>query len=152
MVGSPNPTLSTTLAVLRPTPGRASKASRVRGTSPPYASTKILQVSNKCRALLRYSPMVLICDSKPSSPKASMRWGVGATTNKRRVALFTPTSVACADSKTAANNSNTLVYSNSVLGCGLAALRVAKKGSMDSLFISWIVSHGYPFCRSFEQR
>ena len=36
-VGSPNATLSTTLAVLRPTPGSASSASRSRGTSPPCA-------------------------------------------------------------------------------------------------------------------
>jgi len=34
-VGSPKATLSTTLAVLRPTPGKASSASRSFGTSPP---------------------------------------------------------------------------------------------------------------------
>ena len=38
MVGSPKATLSTTFAVLRPTPGSASSASRSRGTSPPCFS------------------------------------------------------------------------------------------------------------------
>jgi hypothetical protein len=50
-----------------------------------------------------------------------MACGVFATGNSLRVALFTPTSVAWADSSTAASSSNTLVYSSSVLGCGLAA-------------------------------
>ena len=44
IVGSPNATLSTTLAVLRPTPGRACWASRERGTSPPWRSTSRRQV------------------------------------------------------------------------------------------------------------
>ena len=60
---------------------------------------------------------------------------VPATGNSLRVALFTPTSVAWADSSTAASNSNTVVYSSSVLGSGLAARRVAKKGSMWAVFI-----------------
>ena len=59
-----------------------------------------------------------------------------ATGNNLRVALFTPTSVAWADSKTAASSSNTLVYSNSVLGMGLAAWSVAKKDSICSGFIT----------------
>ena len=44
IVGSPNAVLSTTLAVLRPTPGRASSAARRRGTSPPCSSTRMRQV------------------------------------------------------------------------------------------------------------
>jgi hypothetical protein len=44
MVGSPKAVLSTTLAVLRPTPGRASSALRSRGTSPPCSSTSMRQV------------------------------------------------------------------------------------------------------------
>ena len=65
-----------------------------------------------------------------------MAWGVGAMANRRRVALFTLTSVAWADSSTAASNSKTLVYSSSVTGFGLAALRVAKKGSMAASFMT----------------
>ena len=38
IVGSPNAVLRTTLAVLRPTPGRASSAARSRGVSPPCYS------------------------------------------------------------------------------------------------------------------
>ncbi|EWS63415.1 hypothetical protein Y695_03351 [Hydrogenophaga sp. T4] len=58
-----------------------------------------------------------------------------ATGNSLRVALFTPTSVAWAESSTAASSSNTLVYSSSVTGCGLAAWRVEKKASMAAGFM-----------------
>ena len=44
MVGSPNAMLSTTFAVLRPTPGSASNASRSRGTMP---SCKAISFSDK---------------------------------------------------------------------------------------------------------
>src|SRR5262247_3807440 len=71
----------------------------------------------------------------PSTPSASMRCGVLATANRRRVALLTPASVACADSSTAASNSKTLLYSSSLAGWGLAAFRMAKKGSMSDVFI-----------------
>ena len=40
--------------------GRASKASRVRGTWPPCCSTKMRQVSSRLRALVRYRPIVLM--------------------------------------------------------------------------------------------
>ena len=130
IVGSPNATFKTTFAVLRPTPGRASSASRVLGTLPPCKSTSMWQVWSKCRALLRKRPMVLMWFSKPSKPKLRIFCGVGATTNNRRVALLTPMSVACAESNTAANNSNTLAKCNSVCGWGLAACRVEKKVSI----------------------
>jgi hypothetical protein len=54
--------------------------------------------------------------------------------------VFTLTSVACALSSTAANSSNTLVYSSSVTGIGLAAFRVAKNGAMSSFFMPRSVS------------
>ena len=71
-----------------------------------------------------------------------MACGVPATGNSLRVALFTPTSVAWADSSTAASNSNTVVYSNSVLGSGLAAFKVAKKGSICAVFMAGSVGRG----------
>ncbi len=51
IVGSPKATLSTTLAVLRPTPGRVCSASRVRGTWPPCRSTRMRQVCNQVPGL-----------------------------------------------------------------------------------------------------
>src|SRR3546814_7574597 len=45
MVGSPNPVLSTTLAVLRPTPGRATSASRGRGTWPSCRSSSCRDIA-----------------------------------------------------------------------------------------------------------
>ena len=135
IVASPKATFSTTLAVLRPTPGSASSASRERGTCPPCRSIRIAQVANRFFALLRNSPMVRMCSVSAGRPNARIFSGELATANKRRVALLTPTSVACADSSTAASNSNTLVYSSSVWGCGLAALSVAKNAAMSAAFI-----------------
>src|SRR5659263_761937 len=68
-------------------------------------------------------------------PKSSMACGVLATGKSLRVALFTLTSVACAESSTATSSSNALVYSNSVTGRGFAAFKVAKNGSMLSFFM-----------------
>src|SRR5262245_8382803 len=53
MVGSPKATLSTTLAVLRPTPGSASSASRVRGTAPPCSLTSCCDRATTFFALVR---------------------------------------------------------------------------------------------------
>ncbi len=59
IVASPKATFSTTLAVLRPTPGSASSSARLRGTRPPCRSTRSSQVRYRLAALLRYRPMVL---------------------------------------------------------------------------------------------
>ena len=84
--------------------------------------------------MLRYRPIVRMYSVRPLSPSARICAGVLATRNSRRVALLTPTSVACADSSTAVSSSNTVVYSSSVAGCGLAARKVAKNGSMSARF------------------
>jgi hypothetical protein len=70
-------------------------------------------------------------DTRPQPRSSILRRG-GQRKQPSRVALLTLTSVACADSSTAASSSNTLVYSSSVCGCGLAAASVAKKASMSS--------------------
>ena len=51
---------STTLAVLRPTPGKASSASRSAGTTLPWRSISAAQVLMMFSALVLKSPMVLI--------------------------------------------------------------------------------------------
>ena len=56
-------------------------------------------------ALVLNNPMVLMCVLRPASPKARMACGVLAKANKPSVALFTLTSVACADKITAMSNS-----------------------------------------------
>ena len=52
-------------------------------------------------ALPRQSPIVLMYSATPSSPSATIFAGVSATLNNSFVALFTDTSVACAESATA---------------------------------------------------
>ena len=53
IAGSLNQVLRTTLAVLRPTPGRLSSAAREAGTSPPNRSSMSADSFMTCRALLR---------------------------------------------------------------------------------------------------
>src|SRR5690606_13433905 len=121
MVGSPKAVLSTTLAVLRPTPGSASSAARSRGTSPPCCSSRMRQVAITFLALALYRPMVLMYSFSRSSPRSAIACGVLATGNSRRVALFTPTSVAWADRITPISSSNGVAYSSSVVGFGLSS-------------------------------
>ncbi len=104
IVGSPKATFSTTLAVLRPTPGSASSAARSCGTSPPCRSTSSRDRSTTLRALACQSPMVRICRATPSTPSATIAAGVDASANRPFVARFTPASVACADNTTATSS------------------------------------------------
>jgi hypothetical protein len=55
-------------------------------------------------ALELNSPIVLMCALSASSPRATICAGVVTSANSARVALLTPTSVACADSTTATSN------------------------------------------------
>jgi hypothetical protein len=55
-----------------------------------------------------------------------MACGVFATGYSLRVALLTPTSVDCADSSTAISSSKGVLYSSSVVGCGLASRKRLK--------------------------
>ena len=121
IAGSRNQVLSTTFAVLRPTPGRLSSAARDDGTSPPNRSTRIAESFITCRALLRKSPMVRMCSISRSSPSASIFAGVSATLKSASVARLTPLSVACADSATATSRVKALVCASSPLGSGSAA-------------------------------
>ena len=109
MVGSPKAVLSTTLAVLRPTPGSVSSASRVRGTSPPYSATSFRDSATRFFALVRKRPMVRMMSVIAGSPSATIFSGVSALANSAGVALLTPASVACADSTTATSSVNGLV-------------------------------------------
>ena len=75
IAGSRNQVLSTTFAVLRPTPGRLSSAARDDGTSPPNRSARIADSFITCRALLRKSPIVRMCSISRSSPSTSIFCG-----------------------------------------------------------------------------
>ena len=90
IVGSPKATLSTTLAVLRPTPGSVSSASRSRGTSPPCSSTSIRDSAMMFFALVRKRPIVRMNSATRSSPSASIFSGVSASGEQRRRRLVDP--------------------------------------------------------------
>ena len=73
-----------------------------------------------------------MCGFSPSSPSAWMACGVFATGKSLRIALLTPTSVACADRITATSNSKAVVYSNSVVGFGFSARRRENNSTISS--------------------
>ncbi|CDG97885.1 hypothetical protein XBP1_2830044 [Xenorhabdus bovienii str. puntauvense] len=119
IVGQPKAVFKTTLAVLRPTPGSASRAARSSGTSPWCFSNKMRQVLITFSALVLYNPMVFIYSFRLSTPRLRIVCGVLATGYNFVVALLTLTSVACADSNTDISNSKEELKANSVVGCGL---------------------------------
>ena len=57
-------------------------------------------------ALLRKRPIDWMYGISPSTPSSTIAGGVLATGKSFAVALFTPLSVACADSTTATSSSN----------------------------------------------
>ena len=77
-------------------------------------------------ALLRKRPIDWTYGMSPSTPSATMAAGVAATGKSFAVALFTPLSVACADSTTATSSSNGVRCESSDAGFGLAARRRSK--------------------------
>ena len=101
IVGWPKAMLSTTLAVLRPTPGSVSSSSRFRGTSPPKCSTKAPREADDVLGLGAIEADRLDQSRTLSSPSASIFSGVSAMAKSAGVALLTPASVACAESTTA---------------------------------------------------
>src|SRR5699024_12296738 len=80
-----------------------------------------------------------------------MASGVLATGNSLSVALFTPTSVACADKITAINNSKSLLKLSSVVGLGRWAFKRLKISIRFCLFmvvfglINWRVNRWLPW-------
>src|ERR1700685_3489028 len=74
--------------------------------------------------------MDLIRSVSFSSPSAAYFLGVSAIANNAGVALFTPASVACADSTTATSSVKGLMYLSSPFGVGLAAARRSKLASV----------------------
>ncbi len=92
--GWPKAQDSTTLAVLRPTPGRLVQGGAAVGHLPGVIVDQDARQGDDALGLLTIKPMVLICSVTPSTPSSSIFSGVSATANRPRVARFTPTSVA----------------------------------------------------------
>src|SRR5699024_1621321 len=151
MVGWPKAVFNTTLAVLRPTPGSASKSLRLSGTWLLCLSIKILQVLITFSALVLNKQMLLVYSFRLSTTRVEMAAGVLATGNSLSVALFTPTSVACADKITAINNSKSLLTLSSVVGLARWAFKRLKISIRFCLFmvvfglINWRVNRWLPW-------
>src|SRR5690606_30843268 len=80
-------------------------------------------------------PIVFTYDFSPSTPRSRIACGVFATGKSFAVALFTPTSVACAERMTATSSSKGVEYSSSVVGSGLASRRRLKISARLVLFM-----------------
>ena len=83
----------TTLAVFRPTPGRAVSPSRVRGTSPPWRSTMARQQPITLRALLRKKPVGRIVSSSSAGSASARSFAVRYRRKRVGVTWLTRSSV-----------------------------------------------------------
>src|SRR5947209_7218512 len=102
----PNAWLSTTEAVLWPTPGSASRASSVRGTSPPCSAARIAERRLRFFALVSARPMRRISRLISSTGRAARAAGVGARAKRAGVTSLTSLSVVWAESTTATSSVN----------------------------------------------
>ena len=89
----PNAQPSTTLAVLRPTPGKRMSSASVCGTFPACCSTSALQQPRIFFALARKNPVLWITASISSVLLAAMAAGVGQRSNRWPVTMLTRLSV-----------------------------------------------------------
>ena len=121
-VDSPKAVLRTTLAVLRPTPGSASSASRSGGTSP---SVPLDQRLRQRDDVPRLRPIEADRLDLLGEPVLAERRHLLPACRRRRTAPWSPcsphASVACAESTTATSRVNGLTDSSSPIGSGLAA-------------------------------
>ncbi len=118
MPGMPNALPSTTLAVLRPTPGRVTRSSSFAGTSPPNRSRSAAARPITDLVLARKNPVGLRISSTSSGLAAASSSGPGYLANSAGVVMFTRLSVVCADKTVATRSSNGLVKSSSQWASG----------------------------------
>ena len=132
-VGSPKAMLSTTLAVLRPTPGSASSASRVARHLAAVLVDQLARQRDDVLGLGAKSPIVLIASR--TLVFAERDHLLAACRRRRtapRVALLTPASVACADSTTATSSVYGLMCCSSPFGSGSAARKRRNASSISA--------------------
>ena len=99
--GRPKACAITTLAVLCPTPGSASSASKSAGTRPPCRSIRILDRPAIALAFAGERPQGRITRWISATESFTIASGVAARANRIGVIWLTLTSVHCAESSTA---------------------------------------------------
>ena len=98
MPGTPNALPSTTLAVLRPTPGSVTSSSSVFGTLPPNRSTSAADSPMTDFVLALKKPVGFRISATSSGFAAARSSGVGYLANSAGVVMFTRLSVVWAES------------------------------------------------------
>ena len=89
IVGSPNASFNTTLAVLRPTPKATLQVPLDQPVPRRHAGRSRYATRQKRSSLVLNRPMVRIWLAMPSTPSAIIPAGVSAAANRPLVALFT---------------------------------------------------------------
>lgn len=116
--GTPKACVISTDAVLCPTPGNASSASRSAGTTPPWRSTTSAAIARRCFAFVGASPTSRMSAWISATSSAAIAAGVDARAKSAGVTWFTFLSVVCADSITAHKNVNGSRWSSGISGSG----------------------------------
>src|SRR5215467_7130860 len=123
MAGIPKALPSTTLAVLRPTPGSSTSSSTVRGTTPPWSSTSACPMPMSDLALALKKPVEWISVSRVEGRARAKSSAVRYRVKSVRVTALTRSSVHCADRIVAARSSRGVVKSSSIPAFGYALAR-----------------------------
>src|SRR6266545_1272194 len=116
--GTPKACAMTTLAVLCPTPGRASSSSNVRGTSPPWRSTRISDSRWMFFDLAGASPHGRMIRSMSRGRRLAIAAGVDARANRSGAVRLTRTSVHCAERTTDTRSVNASSWTSGMGGRG----------------------------------
>jgi hypothetical protein len=116
--GTPKACAMTTLAVLWPTPGRRSRASRSAGTRPPCSTTSCRDRPEIAFAFCGASPHERIAEWISSTGNRAMASGVRAFAKSPGVTLLTRSSVHCAESSTATSSVNASSCASGTAGSG----------------------------------
>ena len=116
--GMPKALPSTTLAVLRPTPGRLTSSSRVPGTCPSNSSTICWLKARIDSVLLRKKPVGRTISSTSARSAAAIAVASGKRANRAGVTRFTRLSVDWALSTVATRSSKGVVKSSSQRASG----------------------------------
>lgn len=112
--GMPKACTMTTDAVLWPTPGSASSASKDRGTSPAWRAQRSAAMACRCLALVGASPTWRISAKMSATANAAICAGVRALRKSAGVTSFTFLSVVCADKSTAHKSVNASSWSSGI--------------------------------------
>ena len=135
MAGFPNTSPMIRLALLRPTPGRASSLSKSSGTFPPYSSRSILMQALMSLALLFPSPQGWTISSMASAGASARAFTSGNFSYNFSTTTFTRASVHWAARRTLTSSFHAWSYSSVQSAWGYSSFNLSMIFSARCFFV-----------------